>query len=68
MNIIQHGRKSSETEKICTIYCDCGCRFQFGNKDPLIEEQWDKWDNIYRFIRCPDCGNRFRLKPAFFLE
>lgn len=63
MKILQHGHKSPETEKVCTIYCACGCRFQFGNKDPLIEE-----DNIYHFIKCPDCGNRFRLKLTFFLE
>jgi hypothetical protein len=68
MKILQHAPKRNSYQKVCTISCACGCRFEFGPDDPLIEHQLDKWDRTYSFIKCPECGNKFHLKPSFFYK
>ena len=68
MKILQHAPKKTEAEKVCTISCACGCRFEFDSDDPLIERQLDKWDRTCSFIKCPECGNKFYLKPSFFCK
>lgn len=66
MRILQHAPKKTDVEIVCTISCACGCKFEFGPNDPLIEEHLDKWDNTNHYIKCPDCGNSFHLRPCFF--
>lgn len=68
MKILQHAPEKIPIKKICTISCTCGCCFEFSPDDPLIEHQLNKWDCTYSFIKCPECGNKFRLNPSFFCK
>lgn len=66
MKILQHAPKKTNIERIYIISCSCGCKFEFSSNDPLIEGRLDKWDNIHRYIKCPDCENIIHLSPSFF--
>ena len=52
IQVIKHG-----TAEIRTTVCnDCGCRFEFTERDAKADES-----NGKLYLVCPDCGRRFRM-------
>lgn len=67
MKILRHAPTKTVAEKVYTIDCPCGCKFEFTNTDPAIEEVLNKYDHTEYYISCPDCGTMFRLSDCIFL-
>lgn len=52
IQVIKHG-----TAEIRQTVCnDCGCRFEFTERDAKADES-----NGKLYLVCPDCGRRFRM-------
>lgn len=67
MKVLRHAPKKTAVEKVCTIDCPCGCKFEFTNTDPAIQKTLNKYDHTEGRIACPDCGTIFRLSVKFFV-
>ena len=52
IQVIKHGTADIRQ----TVCNDCGCRFEFTERDARADES-----NGKLYLVCPDCGRRFRM-------
>ena len=68
MKILTKGINPKKYTPDYTIYCRCGCTFEFDLTDKAIYVKKDKLDRPIFFIKCPNCQSEFHVRRVFNLS